>query len=123
VIETVIGGAPEALLERRVDLALTPRVPPGFSGASLMRLASCRPRIPIIPVPARAGAHAQGSAQAPPPDRGDTSVKRDKRGAFLEAEQRWNGRHMATSLQGRAYGFASPGTRKRRSARRSRPAN
>src|SRR5207245_5659997 len=39
VIETVIGGAPEALLERKVDLALTPRVPPGFSGESLMRLA------------------------------------------------------------------------------------
>jgi DNA-binding transcriptional LysR family regulator len=29
VIETVLGGAPEALLEHRVDLALTPRVPRG----------------------------------------------------------------------------------------------
>src|SRR5258708_3816117 len=39
VIDTMIGGAPEALLERRADLALTPRVPPGFTGKSLIRLA------------------------------------------------------------------------------------
>src|SRR5437868_11515092 len=35
----------------------------------------------------------------------DTSVKRDKRGGFLEAEQRWTVGHMATSLQAARMGF------------------
>ena len=35
----------------------------------------------------------------------DTSVKRDKRAGFLEAEQRWTVGHMATSLQAARMGF------------------
>jgi DNA-binding transcriptional LysR family regulator len=35
----------------------------------------------------------------------DTSIKRDKRGTFLEAEQRWTFGDMATSLQAARMGF------------------
>src|SRR2546425_2363260 len=69
VIETVLGGAPEALLERRVDLALTPRVPPGFSGESLMRRLRAGRSSGSSALPARPAPHAQGSSQAPEPDR------------------------------------------------------
>ena len=36
LIESVIGGTEEALNERRVQLAITPRVPAGFAGDALM---------------------------------------------------------------------------------------
>jgi DNA-binding transcriptional LysR family regulator len=106
VIETVIGGAPEALLERRVDLALTPRVPPGFSGESLMRLAmvpAAHPSHPLFRLGRRLTLkdlrkHRNLIVR-------DTSDKRDKRGGFLEAEQRWTVGHMATSLQAARMGF------------------
>jgi len=35
----------------------------------------------------------------------DTSAKSNKRGGFLEAEQRWTVGHMATSLQAARMGF------------------
>ena len=105
-IETVVGGAPEALLERRVDLALTPRVPPGFTGESLMRLAfvpAAHPNHPLFRLGRRLTLkdlrkHRHLVVR-------DTSVKRDKRGGFLEAEQRWTVGHMATSLQAARMGF------------------
>jgi DNA-binding transcriptional LysR family regulator len=106
VIETVLGGAPEALLERSVDLALTPRVPPGFSGESLMRLAfvpAAHPNHPLFRLGRRLTLkdlrrHRNLTVR-------DTSVKRDKRGSFLETEQRWTVGHMATSLQAARMGF------------------
>jgi DNA-binding transcriptional LysR family regulator len=106
VIETVVGGAPEALLAGKVDLALTPRVPPGFSGESLMRLAfvpAAHPNHPLFRLGRRLTRkdlrkHRNLIVR-------DTSVKRDKRGGFLEAEQRWTVGHMATSLQAARMGF------------------
>src|SRR5688572_5078369 len=43
VIESVLGGTPEALLQGQADLAISPQVPPGFLGEHLMRLS-------VIPV-------------------------------------------------------------------------
>jgi DNA-binding transcriptional LysR family regulator len=102
----MIGGAPEALLERRADLALTPRVPPGFTGESLMRLAFvpvASPNHPLFKLGRRATMndlrkHRQLVVR-------DTSIKRDKRGTFLEAEQRWTFGDMATSIQAARMGF------------------
>ena len=36
--ETVLGGTEEALAQRRVDLAISPLIPAGFAGDSLMRI-------------------------------------------------------------------------------------
>jgi len=106
VIETVIGGAPEALLERKVDLALTPRIPPGFYGQSLMRMRfvpAAHPDHPLFRLGRRPTLddlrkHRQLVVR-------DTAVKRDRRGAFIEAESRWTVGHMATSLQAARMGF------------------
>lgn len=106
VIETVLGGAPEALLERSVDLALTPRVPPGFSGESLMRLAfvpAAHPNHPLFRLGRRLTLKDLRKYRNLTVR--DTSVKRDKRSSFLEAEQRWTVGHMATSLQAARMGF------------------
>ena len=38
VIESVLGGTGEALLQGKVDLAIAPRIPPGFLGDPLLRV-------------------------------------------------------------------------------------
>ncbi len=106
VIESVIGGAPEALLEGRVDLALTPEVPAGFTGDSLMRLEfvlAAHPEHPLFHLgrPLRLRdlrKHRHVVVR-------DTSKKRDRRNRFIEAEQRWTVGHMATSLQATRMGL------------------
>ncbi len=109
VVETVVGGAPEALLAGNVDVALTPRVPQGFAGESLMRLRF---------VPATHPSHPLFRLRRPLTLKDlrkhrhlvvrDTSVKRDKKSNSVDAEQRWVVGQMATSLQAArmGYGFA-----------------
>jgi len=106
IIETVIGGAPEALLEHRVDLALTPQIPPGFNGTSLMRLGfvpAAHPDHPLFKLGRRLTLKDLRKQRHLVVR--DTSVKRDRRGSILEAEQRWTVGHMATSLQAARMGF------------------
>lgn len=38
LFESVLGGTSEALLQRRVDIAIGPTIPPGFLGEALMRV-------------------------------------------------------------------------------------
>ena len=109
LVEAVIGGAPESLISRTADLSLTPVIPRGFSGESLMRMRF---------VPAAHPAHPLfklGRALTMKDLRKhrhlvvrDTSAKRDKRSRVLDAEQRWTVGHMATSMQAArmGYGFA-----------------
>src|SRR5260221_286135 len=88
VIETVLGGAPEALLEHRVELALTPRVPPGFSGESLMRLAfvpAAHPNHPLFRL--RWRLTLKDLRNPPKPILADTRVKGKKRRGRFEVPQ------------------------------------
>jgi DNA-binding transcriptional LysR family regulator len=106
VIESVIGGAPDALTEGRVDLALTPEVPSGYSGEILTRMRfvpAAHPSHPLFQL-GRAltmrdlRKHRRLLVR-------DTSTKRDKRLQTVEAEQRWTFGLMATSLQAARMGF------------------
>jgi len=109
VVESVLGGAPESLTERQVDLALTPVVPTGFAGEPVMRMRF---------IPAAAPSHPLFALGRPLTLKDlrkhrhllvrDTGAKRDKRSRILEAEQRWTVGHMATSMQAAkmGYGFA-----------------
>jgi DNA-binding transcriptional LysR family regulator len=50
LIESVIGGTPEALLQGQADIAISPRVPEGFFGDPLMRarfIAAAHPDHPL----------------------------------------------------------------------------
>ena len=122
--ETVLSGTEEALVQRRVDLAICSRIPPGFAGDALMRLrfiadgasrapaASDRPRI-----------DAAGSAQAPPsrdPRHGQPAPQRQLagRGAGLDGEPQG---HVDSC--GRPGRWGSPGTRRRRCAANSSAAS
>lgn len=109
VLETVIGGASEALLSGRADLAVTPHVPPGFLAEPVMRLALIAVAHPGHPL------HQLGRPVTERDLRGhrhlvvrDSASSRDRRTSTVETEQRWTVTDMATSVEAAAkgYGFA-----------------
>ncbi|MCC6608779.1 MAG: LysR family transcriptional regulator [Burkholderiales bacterium] len=99
VIESVLGGTPEALVRRQADLAISGMVPPGFLGDSLMRLR-------FLLVAHRDHAlHRLGRKLSLQDLRAHRQlIVRESSGAratrpTVEATQRWTVSHMATSLE------------------------
>lgn len=108
--ETVIGGAPEALRERRVELAISPHVPSGFIGEPLAR------QVRIIPVAHPDHPLHQLGREITIRDLRkqrhlvvrDSSSQRDRKTQTVEVAQRWTVTNMATSIGAACcgYGFA-----------------
>lgn len=108
--ETVLDGGPELLQQGRVDLAILPRVPAGFSGEVLQR------SVRIIPVASpRHPLHRLRRALTLRDLRKhrhvvvrDTSVQRNAKTYTVEVEQRWTVSNMVTSIGAvcRGFGFA-----------------
>ena len=106
--ETVLSGTEEALLQRRVDLAICSRVPQGFAGDPLMRLrfvAMAHPEHPL---------HRLGRELTLTDLRQhrhliirDTGSQR-RSGSWVGSEQSWTVSHKATSIHaaGMGLGFA-----------------
>ncbi|MGB6310860.1 MAG: LysR family transcriptional regulator, partial [Steroidobacteraceae bacterium] len=106
--ETVLSGTEEALLQRRVDLAICSQVPAGFTGAPLMQLrfnAMAHPNHPL---------HQLGRELTLQDLRKhrhlvirDTGSQR-RSGSWLGAEQSWTVSHKASSIHaaGMGLGFA-----------------
>src|ERR1700677_4820800 len=96
--ESVLSGTEEALLQRRVDLAVCSQIPPGFAGDPLMRLhfmAMAHPEHPL---------HRLGRELTLQDLRKhrhlvirDTGSQR-RSGSWLGAEQTWTVSHKATSI-------------------------
>lgn len=109
LIESVMGGTPEALLQGQADIAISPTVPVGFLGDPLMRLraiAAAHPehplhriRRPLTDRDLRAHRHLVVR---------ETGSQRTSRALSMEAKQRWTVSHLATSIQAArmGYGFA-----------------
>ena len=109
LLETVISGSDEALIEGRVDLAITPRVPPGFMGEPLLRmrfLPAAHPKHPLHrlgrPVSMRDLRRHRHLVVR------DSGAQRTSASAWMDAPQRWTVSSMATSIQAAklGYGFA-----------------
>jgi DNA-binding transcriptional LysR family regulator len=106
VIETVLGGAPEALLKGQAELALTPHVPPGLPADSIMRsrvIAVAHPSHPL---------HGLGRELSYRDLREyrhlvvrDSGTLRDRRTTSIEVEQRWTVSQMASSIEAVRSGF------------------
>src|SRR5258706_3839359 len=106
--ESVLSGTEEALLQRKVDLAICSQVPPGFAGDPLMRvrfIAAAHPGHPL---------HQLGRELTLQDLRKhrhlmirDTGSQR-RSGSWLGAEQSWTVSHKATSIHaaGMGLGFA-----------------
>jgi DNA-binding transcriptional LysR family regulator len=105
LIESVLGGTDEALLEGRVDLAIGSSVPPGFIGDPLMHLrfvAAAHPGHPL---------HRLGRPLTLEDLRQhrhlvirDTSRERTRTAGWLN-EQRWTVSHKATSIRAACMGL------------------
>lgn len=105
LIESVLGGTEEALLEGRADLAIGSTVPPGFLGDPVMRLrfvAAARPDHPL---------HRFGR-ELTLADLGqyrhlvvrDTGRLRNRTPGWLN-EYRWTVSHLATSIRAACMGL------------------
>ncbi|RJF96085.1 LysR family transcriptional regulator [Noviherbaspirillum saxi] len=109
LIESVLGGTTEALLNGQVDLAIVGRVPPGFLGVHLMRLR-------FIPVTSPGHPLHQLGRKVTMDDLHahrhmvvrESGSRRDTRISSLEVSQRWTVSHIATSIEAvrAGYGFA-----------------
>lgn len=109
LIESVIGGAPEALQEGNVDIAITPHVPAGFTGELLTAVHFIPVAHPDHPL------HHLGREITLRDLRRhrhlvvrDSGSRRDRNAAIVNVEQRWTVSNMPTSIGAvcRGYGFA-----------------
>jgi DNA-binding transcriptional LysR family regulator len=109
LVESVLGGTSEALLQGKVDLAIASQVPPGFLGTPLMRM-----RIVVVASPDHP-LHKLGRTLTMRDLRAhrhvvirDSGSKRDANALSVEATQRWTVGHSATSIEAlrMGYGFA-----------------
>jgi DNA-binding transcriptional LysR family regulator len=103
--ENVLSGTEEALVQRRVELAICSQVPPGFTGDPLMRIrfiAAAHPEHPL---------HRLGRELTLQDLRKhrhliirDTGSQR-RSGSWLGAEQSWTVSHKATSIHAAGMGL------------------
>lgn len=107
--ETTLGGTSEAVRERAVDLAITPRIPAGFNGEALMPVRFIPVAHPDHPL------HKLGREVTLRDLRKhrhlvvrDSGTRRDKRSVTVNVEQRWAVTNMPTSIGAacRGFGFA-----------------
>ncbi|GIZ51645.1 LysR family transcriptional regulator [Noviherbaspirillum aridicola] len=105
LIESVLGGTTEALLEGRVDLAIANTVPPGFFGTPLMPLRFIPVASPAHPL------HALGRPLTPEDLRRhlhlvvrESGARRDTR-TGVDTARRWTVSHPATSIEAAKMGF------------------
>lgn len=106
VIESVLGGTADVLLNGQADIVISPLQPPGFLGELLMR-------IRLIAV-AHAG-HPVNRAGREVTSRDlrayrhlvvrDTGGNRDRRAVTVEVDQRWTVSQVSTSIQAVSMGF------------------
>ena len=103
--ETVLSGTEEALLQRKVDLAICSQVPPGFTGDPLMRLRFIPMAHPKHPL------HALGRELTLQDLRKhrhliirETGSQR-RAGSWLGGEQSWTVSHKATSIHAAVMGM------------------
>lgn len=109
ILETVLSGSAEALLEGRGDLVITPQVPPGFLGELLLRLDFVAVAHPDHPLHQQAQALMQDDLR-----RHQQIVVRDSGlrmrtdAGWLGAERRLTVSHPATAIEAlcRGLGFA-----------------
>ncbi|MES2072879.1 MAG: LysR family transcriptional regulator [Pseudomonadota bacterium] len=109
LIESVLAGTSEALLQGQADLAISAQVPPGFIGTPLMQFRSLPVASPEHPL------HRLGRALSLQDLREqrqlvirETDSRRASSVLSLDASQRWTVSHSATSIEAicKGYGFA-----------------
>jgi len=109
LVESVLGGTADALLQQQVDIVISPQLPVGFMGDLLMRIrlravAHCDHPLHHL---GRQLSHTDLRAYRHVVVR-DSGSNRDRRSVSVEVDQRWTVSQLATSIQAvcMGYGFA-----------------
>lgn len=109
LIESVLGGTTEALLQGQADIAIVSTVPPGFMGEPLMTLRFVPVASPDHPL------HQLGRDLTPRDLKQhrhivvrESGTRRDTKSLTVETAQRWTVSHPATSIAAmkKGYGFS-----------------
>jgi DNA-binding transcriptional LysR family regulator len=103
--ESVLGGTSEALLQRRVDLAIGPTIPPGFLGEALMQVHFIPAASPSHPLHAMNKPLTMSDLRAHRHLVVRETGSRDIREMPLLAEQRWTVSSKATSIRAAKMGL------------------
>ena len=103
--ESVLGGTNEALLQRRVDLAIGPTIPPGFLGEALMRVHFIPAASPSHPLHAMNKPLTMSDLRAYRHLVVRETGSRDIREMPLLAQQRWTISSKATSIRAAKMGL------------------
>lgn len=99
ILETSLSGTDEVLFNRECELALTPRIPPGFLGDPLTQirmLAVAHPDHPLAQQSQISEDELKVQRQVVVRDSG---TKRQQDVGWLGSEQRWTVSHFATSVE------------------------
>lgn len=106
VLESVISGTSEALLQHRADIAVAPTLPPGFLGEPLMAMPIVAVAHPDHPL------HHLGRAVTARDLRlhrhlvvRESGSARSSKVMSVEVEQRWTVTTMSSSIQAAAAGY------------------
>jgi len=106
VVESVLGGTGEALMQGEADLAITPQVPPGFLGDALLRFRAIAVAHPDHPLHRLRRTLTQRDLAA---HRHivvrDSGSRRSARATSVEVPRRWTVSSMSTSIQAVESGF------------------
>lgn len=105
LVESVISGTQEALLNRQTDLAIGPQIPAGFLGEPLLRMrliAVAHPDHPLHKL-GRDVTYDDLRAHRQLVVRESGSERRTR--PMVEATQRWTVSHMATSIDAARIGY------------------
>jgi len=111
VYETVLTGTVDAVLNKKVDLAITSLVPPGFMGTQLLRshfLLVAAPHHPLHQAAQAGAVSVEDLKQYRQLVVRDSGNERKASKGWLGAEKRWTFSHMSTSIYActKGYGFA-----------------
>ena len=110
LLETTLSGTDEALFTKQADIALTPRVPPGFIGRPLRE-------VRMIPVASLDHPLSRQTEDVSEQDLRrhrqlvvrDSGIKRNQDAGWLAADQRWTVTYLSTSIEaikaGLGFGF------------------
>jgi DNA-binding transcriptional LysR family regulator len=104
--ETVLSGTDEALIQRRVDLAICSLVPPGFMGDALMPIrfiAAAHPEHPLHQL--KRELTAQDLRKYRQLVVRDSGSQRSRNAPWLGSGQRWTVSHKATQIHAATMGL------------------
>ena len=107
--ETVLSGTDEALIQRRVELAICSQIPPGFMGDALMPMRfipAAHPKHPLHQLKRKIS--AQDLRKYRQLVVRDSGSQRSRNAPWLGSAQRWTFSHKATQIHaaGMGLGFA-----------------